>query len=115
MLLVPPRDSADPSPLFHVSVAANCFNPSSHVTTLRRGGSVSSAPVAEFEMGISHARATVTIGQRQISVDAALKKTVSRADTYGAFMWHFGEDPETHLMWEWKGTALSVRAQNEHL
>jgi hypothetical protein len=49
MLLVPPRHGADPNPLFHISVAANCFNPTSHVTTVRRGSSMTGPPVGEFE------------------------------------------------------------------
>jgi hypothetical protein len=49
MLLVPPPDVQDTRPLYHISVALNCFIPSSFVTTIRRGASEYGEYVGEFE------------------------------------------------------------------
>lgn len=38
MLLLPPSDATDTRPLYHVSVAHNCFMPLSYITTVRKGG-----------------------------------------------------------------------------
>lgn len=49
MLLLPPPEAQNTRPIYHISVAMNCFIPSSYVTTLRRGASEYGDCVAEFE------------------------------------------------------------------
>lgn len=49
MILVPPADSPDTRPLYHVSVHLNCFMPFSYITTIRRGATEIGDHVADFE------------------------------------------------------------------
>lgn len=49
MLLLPPPESQDTRPFYHISVATNCFIPYMFVTTLRRGATEYGAYVGEFE------------------------------------------------------------------
>jgi len=97
MLLLPPPESQDTRPLYHISVAMNCFIPSSHVTTIRRGASEYGDYVAEFEwvccsrcyharpndnlasrMGNSEDADTMTIHGKQRLITAVLNKSGSR-------------------------------------
>lgn len=65
MLVVPPRD-VDPGrgAIYFISVKLNLqpFAPLSYVTTVHRGSDSTGEFVGEFELGITHPRATVTIG-----------------------------------------------------
>ncbi|KAH9933020.1 uncharacterized protein B0H18DRAFT_985167 [Fomitopsis serialis] len=65
MLLVPPR-SVDPGrgALYFISVALNLnpFAPLSYVTSLYRGSDAEGEFIGEFELGITHSRATISIG-----------------------------------------------------
>ncbi|KZT01038.1 uncharacterized protein LAESUDRAFT_664723 [Laetiporus sulphureus 93-53] len=65
MLLVPPR-SVDPGrgALYFISVKLNLnpFSPLSYITSVHRGSDAEGELIGEFEMGITHKRATVTIG-----------------------------------------------------
>lgn len=49
MLLLPPSDAIDTRPLYHVSVAHNCFMPLSYITTVRKGGTENGEFVGDFE------------------------------------------------------------------
>jgi hypothetical protein len=49
MLLLPPPDAPDTRPLYHISASLNVFNPSTGVTTIRRGGRADGELVGEFE------------------------------------------------------------------
>ncbi|KAJ6606600.1 hypothetical protein DFH09DRAFT_821178, partial [Mycena vulgaris] len=62
LLLLPPSDLPDTRPQYHISVALNCMNPFSYITTIHRGASDSGPYVGEFEMGISTIPATVCLG-----------------------------------------------------
>ncbi|THU95237.1 hypothetical protein K435DRAFT_139675 [Dendrothele bispora CBS 962.96] len=52
MLLIPPANSPNSRPKFHVSVGMNPIIPMSYITTIRRGGTADGTFVAEFEMGL---------------------------------------------------------------
>jgi hypothetical protein len=49
MLVLPPEDSPDTRPKYYVSVGPNCWNPTSWITTVRRGASESGELVGDFE------------------------------------------------------------------
>ncbi|KZT70019.1 hypothetical protein DAEQUDRAFT_236438 [Daedalea quercina L-15889] len=65
MLLVPPR-SVDPGrgALYFISVVLNLnpFAPLSYVTSVYRGSDSEGEFIGEFELGITHSRATITFG-----------------------------------------------------
>ncbi|KAK7453232.1 hypothetical protein VKT23_011908 [Stygiomarasmius scandens] len=50
MLLVPPPESPDTRPKFHISIGMNPFTPFSYITTVRQGGTENGKLVGEFEM-----------------------------------------------------------------
>lgn len=65
MKLIPAFNYEDQSiPRYHVSVAMNCFNPSSFITTITRGETGYGDFVAEFEMGISTDKATLSFHEQ---------------------------------------------------
>ncbi|PSR76728.1 hypothetical protein PHLCEN_2v8325 [Hermanssonia centrifuga] len=61
MILSPPRDETDRTPLYIIDVHPNCFIPTSYITTISRGNKEF---VARFEMGISRDEPSVCIGQK---------------------------------------------------
>ncbi|KAF7439962.1 hypothetical protein PC9H_000299 [Pleurotus ostreatus] len=50
MILVPPPESHDTRPQYHITVDADCLNPLVHVTTVKRGANEYGDLVAEFEL-----------------------------------------------------------------
>jgi hypothetical protein len=49
LLLLPPSDLQDTRPQYHISVAMNCMNPFSFITTVHKGASDFGPYVGEFE------------------------------------------------------------------
>ncbi|KAL1739727.1 hypothetical protein HDZ31DRAFT_68647 [Schizophyllum fasciatum] len=80
MLLLPPADSADTRPLYHISVAMNVFVPTSFITTIRRGGTEEGPIVGDFEMGISNKASTVFIRNQECTVHEALHPKTFKSD-----------------------------------
>ncbi|KAF4598513.1 hypothetical protein EYR38_006917 [Pleurotus pulmonarius] len=74
MILVPPPESQDTRPQYHISVGVDCFNPLVHVTTVRRGANEYGDHVAEFEMGISKSPATLSIRGKHYKLSEAMQK-----------------------------------------
>ncbi|KAJ7093129.1 hypothetical protein C8R44DRAFT_399036 [Mycena epipterygia] len=95
LLLLPPPDLPDTRPLYHISVALNCMNPFSFITTVHRGASDSGPYVGEFEMGISTIPATVCMGSSQKTIKDAI-----RVEHRTRWCWRFKEDPSQHIRWE---------------
>ncbi|KAF7799287.1 hypothetical protein EIP86_010519 [Pleurotus ostreatoroseus] len=62
MILAPPENWTDQTPMYHIEVYPNCFMPSSYITSISRGNGQREL-VARFEMGISRGQPTVFIGQ----------------------------------------------------
>ncbi|KAG9221018.1 hypothetical protein CCMSSC00406_0002382 [Pleurotus cornucopiae] len=74
MILVPPPESQDTRPQYHISVDVDCFNPLVHITTVRRGVNEYGDHVAEFEMGISKSPATLSIRGKHYKLSEAMQK-----------------------------------------
>ncbi|KAF5362486.1 hypothetical protein D9756_002712 [Leucocoprinus leucothites] len=77
MTLLPPRDSPDPRPVYHISVSMNCFVPFSYITTVRRGGQEDGQFVGDFEMGAGNVSAsmkppTICLRGREISMKLSI-------------------------------------------
>jgi hypothetical protein len=106
MLLIPPADAADTRPVLHVSVALNCFNPFSYITTVRRGGTEHGELVGEFEMGISAASGTVTFGNKTKKITTVLQKNGSKHASSGAWIYSFSPQTPT-LTWRWVGNTIN--------
>ncbi|KAJ8523303.1 hypothetical protein ONZ45_g192 [Pleurotus djamor] len=87
MLLIPPAQAQDTRPLYHISNEMNCFNPLSHITTLRRGANENGDLVGEFEMGISEFPATLSIRGKHYYMRDALRKMGSSTNRIWA--WQF--------------------------
>jgi len=101
MFLVPPRD-IDPrrGALYFISVKLNLnpFAPLSYVTTVHRGSDAEGEFVGEFELGIAHPRATVTIG----SYSTRLKNILSNdTSSQRQFRWRYGH---IDLLWDCRTT-----------
>ncbi|RDB28906.1 hypothetical protein Hypma_015805 [Hypsizygus marmoreus] len=60
MVLAPPLDLDNPRPSYCISVNLNCFTPTSHVTTIRRG-SWEGEFVGDFEIGLSNSKKPNTL------------------------------------------------------
>ncbi|KAF8998488.1 hypothetical protein BDQ17DRAFT_1361853 [Cyathus striatus] len=70
MVLLPPAYALDTRPIYHVSVAMNCFNPLVHTTTIKRGGVENGGNVGHFEMGISSKPSRIRFrGQQYLTKD----------------------------------------------
>jgi hypothetical protein len=106
MLLIPPADAADTRPVLHVSVALNCFNPFSYITTVRRGGTEHGEWVGEFEMGISATSGTVTFGDKTKKATVVLQKNGSRHSSSGTWTYAFSPQTPT-LTWRWVGNTIN--------
>ncbi|KAG9226842.1 hypothetical protein CCMSSC00406_0003485 [Pleurotus cornucopiae] len=87
MILVPPPESHDTRPQYHITVDADCLNPLVHVTTVRRGANEYGDLVAEFEMGISNSPATLSIRGKHYKLSEVLLKTGS--PTPHSWAWQF--------------------------
>ncbi|PPR02229.1 hypothetical protein CVT24_011457 [Panaeolus cyanescens] len=74
MLLIPPAESQDTRPQYHISVNMNCFVPTSFITTIHRGAIAYGRAVAEFEMGISVEKGRVRFGRYENDISAILDK-----------------------------------------
>jgi hypothetical protein len=61
MLLIPPPTAPDPRPKYRISVRINCFTPTSHITTIRRGDSEDGELVGDFEIGYTTNRKPPTL------------------------------------------------------
>lgn len=97
MLLLPPPEAQDTRPVYHISLAVNCFIPSMYVTTLRRGASEFGKYVAEFEcvnlaitlkpeltafderIGTSSKANTVTILGKQVGLSSIVRKSGNKS------------------------------------
>ncbi|KAJ7184164.1 hypothetical protein C8R46DRAFT_1063103 [Mycena filopes] len=95
LLLLPPSSLPDTRPVYFVSVVMNCMNPFSFITTVHRGASDSGPLVGEFEMGISTAPSTVTMGNSQKTIRDAI-----RVENSQMWTWHFKNDASFHIRWE---------------
>jgi hypothetical protein len=92
MVLLPPPESPDTRPLYHISVQMNCFMPFSFITSIRRGGTERGEFVGEFEcvrfllwfverlirvlfhrMGITRTDARLYMDNQEMALDSALK------------------------------------------
>jgi hypothetical protein len=69
MLLVPPQGAWNTRPLYHIFASLNIFNPSSGVTTVRRGGHSDGEFVGDFECACSFSSVYLT-NERQMGNDA---------------------------------------------
>ena len=49
MLVIPPSESQDNRPVYHITVEMNCLRPTSYITVIRRGASDRGHYVGEFE------------------------------------------------------------------
>ncbi|KAJ6547166.1 hypothetical protein B0H19DRAFT_1164287 [Mycena capillaripes] len=104
ILLLPPSELPDTRPLYYVSVALNCMNPFSFITTIHKGASDSGPHVGEFEMGISTIPGTVAMGncQKKIKDAVRVERTRSR------WTWQFRDDPSQHLRWELNNFSTGI-------
>ncbi|KAH6908489.1 hypothetical protein BKA70DRAFT_1103756 [Coprinopsis sp. MPI-PUGE-AT-0042] len=105
MLVLPPRSSANPEPLYRIAVELdlNPLMPASILTRVLRVGKssqdddnplVNDAPVGEFSMSLNHKRGHLTMD----GISTRLSKVISSRDGSRAiFDWTFGE---VHLRWD---------------
>lgn len=79
MLLMPPVSVGDRTPVANIAVTLNLnpFAPLAYVTTVRRGGTTDGALVGEFEIAVSHSRATVKMGNRWERVASVLSQRLN--------------------------------------
>ncbi|KZT07049.1 uncharacterized protein LAESUDRAFT_725396 [Laetiporus sulphureus 93-53] len=75
----------------------NCFIPTSHITTIRRGGSPYGEVVGSFEMGIATKKSAVTMAGRERLMDVVLNKAGNKANRVWQWKWH--NNRELHLSW----------------
>ncbi|KAF9041414.1 hypothetical protein BJ165DRAFT_1530141 [Panaeolus papilionaceus] len=80
MLLIPPAESQDTRPQYHISVNMNCFVPTSFITTIHRGAIAYGRAVAAFEMGISVEKGRVRFGRYENDISAILDKADKHAN-----------------------------------
>ncbi|KAI0918339.1 hypothetical protein AcV5_002348 [Taiwanofungus camphoratus] len=85
------------TPDYYISVAMNCFIPSSYITTIQRGGSRDGELVGSFEMGISTRKNTVTVDGREKLMDLVLCHAGSKSNRVWQWRWH--NDDSLHLSW----------------
>ncbi|EPT02157.1 hypothetical protein FOMPIDRAFT_1035987 [Fomitopsis schrenkii] len=87
--LVPPR-SVDPDrcALYFISVELNLnpFIPLSYVTSVHRGPDTSGELIGEFEMGITHSRSTVSLGNYSTRLKNILQNDVRSPER---FTWRY--------------------------
>nr|GAT55470.1 predicted protein [Mycena chlorophos] len=95
MLLLPPADSPDTRPRYHISISFNMWNPLSFITTVRKGATDSAPIVAEFDMGISTLPGTVSMG----GITKFLKEVLIERE-WTKFHWKFRQDARQHIYWE---------------
>jgi len=84
-------------PLYYIFVRMNCFIPSSHITTIRRGDTEYGEEVGHFEMGVSIRKPTVVINDTEKIVDTVLTRGGSRMAR--TWQWRFSSDQSKHLSW----------------
>ncbi|KAI0918337.1 hypothetical protein AcV5_002348 [Taiwanofungus camphoratus] len=90
------------TPDYYISVAMNCFIPSSYITTIQRGGSRDGELVGSFEMGISTRKNTVTVDGREKLMDLVLCHAGSKSNVRSlgrVWQWRWHNDDSLHLSW----------------
>jgi len=95
MALVPPEDCQDPRPPYHISVAMNCFLPSSFVTTISRGATEHGELVGDFEMGGTQ-EGKVFIHDREVPIKDLLGLLGKRQSGY----WTWNRNRQLELSWD---------------
>ncbi|KAJ7349324.1 hypothetical protein DFH08DRAFT_141907 [Mycena albidolilacea] len=103
LLLLPPPGAQNTRPQYHISVALNCMNPFSFITTVRRGASDTGPYVGEFEMGISTIPGTVVMADCQMKIKEAI-----RNDPGSRWTWRFRDDPTQHIRWQLMDSSTGV-------
>ncbi|PBK99075.1 hypothetical protein ARMGADRAFT_1007695 [Armillaria gallica] len=110
LILIPPPESPDSRPLYHISVNNNVFNTMSHTTIIHRGPTEDGPYVGEFESGISYKNATVYMG----GVETPLSARLSKRGSFTAGRWNW-TGPKHKLAWNCEITPRichSVNNQN---
>ncbi|KAF7359418.1 hypothetical protein MSAN_01284400 [Mycena sanguinolenta] len=102
LLLLPPSNLPDTRPLYYISVAMNCMNPFSFITTVHKGASNSGPYVGEFEMGISTIPGTVAIGDCQKRIRDVVHHVHTR------WTWTFRADRSQHIRWELPNSSTGI-------
>ncbi|KAK0457845.1 uncharacterized protein EV420DRAFT_1643695 [Desarmillaria tabescens] len=111
LILIPPPESPDSRPLYHISVNINVFNPMSHITIIHRGPTEDDPYVGEFETGISSNDATVYMG----GVETPLSTRLSKRGSAQAGRWSWtGPDLKHKLAWNCEVTPRICHAVNNH-
>ncbi|KAK0497337.1 hypothetical protein EDD18DRAFT_150514 [Armillaria luteobubalina] len=110
LILVPPPESPDSRPLYHISVNNDVFNTMSHTTIIRRGATEDGPYVGEFDSGISSKDATVYMG----GIETPLSTRLYKRGRSSAGTWYW-TGPKHKLAWNCETTPRichSVTHQN---
>ncbi|KAJ6500394.1 hypothetical protein C8R45DRAFT_66784 [Mycena sanguinolenta] len=110
LLLLPPSNLPDSRALYHISVAMNCLNPLSFITTLHKGASNSGPYVGEFEMGISTIPGTVVMGDCQKRI-----RDVVHSIHRSRWTWTFRADRSQHIRWELPNSSTGIFNPPTHI
>ncbi|KAF8993809.1 hypothetical protein BDQ17DRAFT_1331520 [Cyathus striatus] len=104
MILLPPANSQNTQPLYHIHIGMNCFMPSSFITTITRGGNEHGELVGDFKMGIVDKTSTLLIWDTEFKLNDILSKEGSQL--LATWAW-FSNDPKHRLIW--KSTTMVLK------
>ncbi|KAK0189195.1 hypothetical protein F5146DRAFT_1003140 [Armillaria mellea] len=109
LILVPPPESPDSRPLYHISVNNNVFNTMSHTTVIHRGPTEDGPYVGEFESGISYKNAIVYMGGIETPLSARLSK--QGGSKAGRWTW---SGPKHKVAWNCEFTPFCHSVNNQN-